>query len=47
MIQEPHEPETLGLAANIDYVAILVVGHGTAAVFTPLYGRFLRIEWFR
>ena len=54
MIQAPHEPESLGLIASIDYVAIVVgyiinicyqLGYGVAAVFTPQHGRFLRFGW--
>ena len=32
MIQAPYKSETLGLTANIYYVAIVVVGHGTAVL---------------
>ena len=42
-----HEPETLGLIANMIYVAMVVVGYGIAAVFSPQTGRFLRIECLR
>ena len=47
MIQAPHEPEPLELIANMIYVAMVVVGYGIAAVFSPQTGRFLRIEWLR
>ena len=42
-----HEPETVGLIANMIYVAMVVVGYGIAAVFSPQTGRFLRIECLR
>ena len=47
IIQAPHvhEPETRELIAQIIYVAMVVVGYGIAAVFSPQTGRFLRIEW--
>ena len=48
MIQEPHEPETPGLIANVNHAAIVVVGCGIADGFSPQTGRgFLRIEWLR
>ena len=47
MIQAAREPETLGLIAKMNYVAMVVVGYGIAAVFSRQTGRFLRIEWLR
>ena len=32
IIEAPHEPETLGLIANMIYVAMVVVGYGIAVV---------------